>query len=267
MLDLVSYNKKISFFEGLKFICDILGISYYHDFNEDIPESIKITKLIYEMKQGNIEQEDERPLKPISEKILTYYKPYVNDLFYDDGISYSVQREFEIGYDEESNRITIPIRDEIGNLVGVKGRLFKKELDEEDQKYIYLEPCARNKILYGLYKTYPYIKRYGKCIVGESEKFVQQLWSMDICYSVATGGTKVSPQQIEKLSRLGVDLIFAFDKDFTKQDIEKLASRFIDGINIYYIYDEYNILNEKESPTDDTLKFEYLYKNCLYKIK
>lgn len=266
LITLVCFNKKLSFPEGLKYICNELGIDYYYDFDDDIPESIKITKLILEM-NNNIDEQEEKPLKPISEKILTYYKPYVNDMFLKDGISYETQLEFEIGYDPETNRITIPIRDEISSLVGIKGRIFKQQLEEWELKYIYLEPCARSKILYGLYKTYPYIKREGKCFIGESEKFVLQLWSMGYCNSIGIGGKKISSQQIEKLTRLGVDLIFCFDKDVTKKEIEYIADRFVDGVNIYYIYDDKNILNEKESPSDSQEKFEYLLKNCLYKIK
>lgn len=267
LITLVCFNKNLSFSHGIKYICELLGLDYYSNLEDEIPESLKITKLIYELNQGNDEQEEDKPLKPISEKILTYYRPYVNDLFYEDGIDYNTQREFEIGYDEESNRITIPIYDDLQTLVGVKGRLFKKEIGEDELKYIYLEPCARSKILYGLYKTYPYIKRKGQCIVTESEKGVLQLWSIGYCNSVGIGGKKISSYQIEKLTRLCVDLIFAFDKDVTKKEIEDIANRFIKGINIYYIFDEHNILDEKESPSDNPQKFEYLYKNCLYKIR
>lgn len=266
IISLVEFVNNLSFNESLKWVCDLLGIDYYSNLDEDIPDSIKITKMIYEMQQGNIDEE-EKPLKPISEKILSYYKPYVNDMFYNDGISYETQIEFEIGYDDFTNRITIPIRDEIRNLIGVKGRLFKKELEEWELKYLYIEPCARSKILYGLYKTHQFIKQKGQCIITEAEKGVLQLWSMGFYNSVATGGTKISKQQVEKLTRLGVDLIFAFDKDVTKKDIEDIANRFIDGIPIYYIFDDNNILEEKESPTDNQEKFIYLYENCLYKIK
>ena len=266
LLSLVCFNKKLSFFDGLKFICHFIGIDYYHNFDENIPESIRITKLIYEMKQGDINIE-EKPLKPISNQILTYYKSYVNDMFANDNISYETQQEFQIGYDEQSNRITIPIYSEIGDLIGIKGRLFKKELEEWEQKYIYLEPCARSKILYGLNKTYSYIIKEGKVFLGESEKFVLQLWSMGYYNSIGIGGTKVTNQQIEKLTRLGINIIFAFDKGIEKKEIEDIADRFVDGINIYYLYDDKNILNDKESPSDNQGKFEYLYKNCLYKIK
>lgn len=266
IISLVEFINNQSFSEALKWVCDLCGIDYYSNLDEDIPESIKITKMIYEMQQGEINEED-RPLKPISEKILTYYKSYVNDMFKNDGISYEIQGEFEIGYDEFTNRITIPIRDEIGNLCGIKGRLFKKELEEWELKYLYIEPCARSKVLYGLYKTYQFIKEKGFCFIPEAEKGCMQLWGMGYFNSVATGGIKISRQQIEKLTRLGVDLIFVFDQGITKKDIEDIANKFVDGINIYYLWDKDNILKEKESPTDNKEKFEYLYKNCLYKIK
>lgn len=267
LISLVCFNENISFSNGIKFICSLLGLDYYCDPYENIPESLKITKLLYSMQQGNDDIEEERPLKPISEKILDYYKPYLNDMFLKDGIGYETQIEFEIGYDELSNRITIPIRDELGNLVGIKGRLFKEDIEKHELKYMYLEPCARSKILYGLYKTYSFIKKEGKCIIGESEKSPQQLWDMGYYNGLGTGGTKVTTQQIEKLTRLGVDLIFAFDKGISKKEIESIADRFVSGVNIYYIFDEDNILKDKESPMDDKEKWNYLYKNNVYKLR
>lgn len=266
IIDLVCYNLNLSFPHGLKYICEILGIEYYHDFNEEIPESLLITNMIIQM-NTHTEHVDEIPLKPISNKILTYYKNRVNDLFYDDHISYETQQEFGIGYDPESNRITIPIFSEIGDLVGVKGRLFKKNLNNDDIKYIYLEPCPRYRIIYGLHKTIPYIKRAGKIFVPEAEKGVMQLWSYGDKNVGSSGGKELSNQQIELLTRLGVDIVFVQDKDVKQEEIHDLANRFVDHVPIYYIYDADNILNEKESPTDNPEKWSYLKKNNIYRIR
>ena len=242
-------------------------MDFYHDFDEDIPESIKLTRLILELQRNNDNQEEEKPLKPISEDILTYYQPYVNDMFKVDGIDYETQRLFEVGYDPETDRITIPIRDEIGNLVGVKGRYFYREVPEYELKYYYLEKCARSQILYGLYLTYPYIKQQKKCFVVEAEKAPMQLWNMGYKNSAGTGGKKISQCQIDKLTRLCVDLIFLLDKDVTKEEIQKITDRFIDGVNIYAVIDDKNILDDKESPTDDPKKFNLLLNQCLKKLK
>ena len=266
IIDLVSYTLNVNFPQAISFICNEIGISYYHDFNEDIPESFKILDLIQSM-SFNDDVEKEKPLKPISEDILTYYKPYANDLFYNDGISYCTQKEFEIGYDQFTNRITIPIRDELGNLVGVKGRIFKEHLDEDDVKYLYIEPCAKGRVLYGLYKTLPYIKRLNRVYVFESEKAVLQAISYGYDNVVATGGKTISQHQIDMLTRLGVDIVICFDKDVKKTYIEDISNKFLDNIPIYYVYDEDNILNEKESPSDNITKWERLIKNNIYKIR
>ena len=266
IIDLVCYVENISFPQGLKYICNEIGLSYYHDFEEDIPESFKILKMLSDMSSDMLE-EKEKPLKPISETILSYYKPYVNDLFNEDNIDYYTQREFEIGFDEESNRYTIPIRSEIGDLVGVKARYFDRKVPDGRNKYIYLEPCAKSKIIYGLYKTEQFIRQKGRIYVGESEKFTLQLWSYGYQKSGGTGGKQLSRYQIEMLVRLGVEIVFCFDKDVTKQELEELADKFPDGIPLLYMFDEDNILKENESPSDKPNNWSYMVKNNIYKLR
>lgn len=266
IIDLICFTLQLSFPDSLKYICNEIGISYYHDFDEDMPESFKILKLLEDM-DSNIDEEKDRPLKPICEDILSYYRIYVNDLFYKDNIDYRTQIEFEIGYDELTNRITIPIRSEIGDLVGVKGRLFKENLEDDEMKYIYIEPCARAKVIYGLYKTITYIKQIGRIYVGESEKFSMQLWSYGYKNSGATGGKKLSQYQIEMLVRLGVDIVLCFDQDVTKAELEELANRFPDGVPLFYMFDEDKILNEKESPSDSLIKWKHMNDNNIYKLR
>lgn len=265
IIDLVCYTKQLKFTDSLKFICNTLGISYYHDFEEDIPESLKIIKLIDEM-SSNVVAEKEEKLKPISENILGYYKPYVNDLFCEDGIDYCTQKEFEIGFDEYSNRYTIPIRSEIGDLVGVKGRYFYRDVPEDKNKYIYLESCPKSKILYGLYKTMPHILLQKKVYVLEAEKAVMQLWSYGYMNTVSVGGKDVSNQQVNLLVRLGVDIVLCFDKDVKKEEYEIVANKFPE-MPIYYMFDEDNLLGGKESPSDNSDKWTRLVKNNVYRIK
>jgi len=266
---LIEFYKNINFFYSLKYVCELFGLDIYQDTNKDLPESLKITRMLKKMNSGKTDEDEDVSIKIIDEKVLQYYKTCVNDFWLNDNVSYEIQREWELGYDEYSNRIIIPIRDEIGNLCGVKGRLFKKELNEEEQKvkYLYIEPCPRNKILYGLYKTYPYIKEQGCVIVNEAEKACHQLWSYGYKNCVSTGGEKVSKTQIDKLSRLAVPIWFAFDQDVSEEKIRHIADQFIDGIEIWTIFDKNNLLKEKEAPADRKEIFEELIKNNLYRIK
>lgn len=267
LISLVEFYKNETFPHAIKWICDVLDIDYYSNPEDELPESLKLTKMLLDLQENDNVEEEEKPLKPISERILSYYKPYVNNMFLEDNVGYDTQSEFEIGYDEESNRITIPIRDDLGNLVGVKARYFYRKVPEDTMKFIYLEKCARSQILYGLYKTINFIKQKKRVFVVEAEKGVQQLWDAGYQESVATGGKKITQCQINKLTRLCVPIIFVFDKDVEKEELDSIAKRFIDEVDIYALIDKDDILSEKESPTDNIEKFEQLLDKNIYKLR
>lgn len=271
IFDLVQFFQNCTFYEAICKVCNWCNIDYYTDDYDDLPESLKFTKLIEEMASGDSDYDEMKPIKPISEKILSYYLPFVNDFFLKDNISYETQLLFEIGYDDCCNRITIPVRDEFGTLVGVKGRLFlyNEEMTEEEQrvKYLYLEHCNRAKILYGLYLSEKYIKQSDSVYVVEAEKGVMQLWTMGIKNCVATCGKKITQYQIDMLTRLCSHIVFCFDKDVQNDELNDIADKFIDCIEISAIVDSENILDSKESPTDDPQKFKKLNENCRKIIK
>ena len=266
IFDLTSFVLGCNFFESVKHICGAVGISVYHDFMEELPESIQITQLLMQMIQSDSDEEEDKPLKPIPEKILSYYDSCVVQPFLDDNISAEVQETMQIGYDQYSNRITIPIRDEYGTLVGVKGRWFGA-VPEGWNKYTYLERCNKGQILYGLYRAIPYIKRYRKCYVVESEKGVMQGITMGVDNIVATSGSKITSTQIEMLSRLCVEVVFCFDKDIILSKLESIASKFPDGVKVSAMLDTLDILSEKESPTDQEDNFFKLLEECVVTLR
>ena len=257
-------------------MCNLAGLEYYGE-RTDIPESLQMLKLLQDM---NTESEDDStPLKPIPERILSYYLPYGNVMFVDDGISLETQREFEISFDPSTNSICIPIRDELGTLIAVKARRFKytpstpmdrrrfpDELGADESKYFYEAPGAKSQVLYGLYKNAKAIQQQGVVYVGESEKFCLQLYEMGY-YGVSTGGSKISKRQVEMLTRLGVKIVFCFDKDISEDELKDIANNFMNGVPIYAIIDRDNILQEKESPSDNADNWARLVENYMYQIK
>ena len=263
IFDLIVYVKNCSFAEAMKLICELAGLEYYGE-RKDLPESLQILRMLKDMNIGD-EGEDRNPIKPISEKILSYYIPHPNKMFDDDGISLDIQKEFEVGYCPCTNYITIPIRDSLGNLVGVKGRYFGNP-DDYHMRYIYLEPCNKSKILYGYWQNKEYIKNSKFVYVVESEKAVQQLATMGIRSCVSTGGKTISRYQVEEITRTGCIPIFAFDQDVKEGELKNIASMFMDGISVYAIIDGDGILDEKESPSDNPEKWSFLVKNNICKI-
>ena len=55
--------------------------------------------------------------------------------------------------------------------------------------------------------------------------------------------------------------------DIDKEKMEALAERFPDTIPLYYMFDEDNILDEKESPSDNYEKWEHLVNKNIYKLR
>ena len=264
IFDLICYNEDCSFPEALKFCCNLFGLDYYQE-PEDIPESLQILKMLQQMatEEG---VNDDAPLKPINEKILSYYFPYGNKLWEDDGISLSTQRLFEVAFDPMTNSIVIPIRDEQGSLVGIKARRMEYDPDSGLSKYFFLEPCSKSRVLYGLFQNIKLIQLTGVVWVGESEKFVQQLYDMGY-YGVSTGGTKISKAQVEMLTRLNAKIVFCYDEDVDEEQLKGISDMFLDGIPVYAIIDKEHILENKESPSDNPKKFQYLIKNNIYNLR
>lgn len=277
IFNLISFILKIDIFNSFKWCCGFLGVDIYYNPKRNLPVSILWTRQMNKMIN---KEEIEEPLTPIGEEILNYYKPCSPFIFLEDNITKSTMQEFEIGYDFETHRITIPIRDEFSTLVGVKGRLFKYQLDNEEKKvkYIYLEPCSKTKVLYGLHKSLKHIKEKNEVIVVESEKGVMQLWSYGIRNVVAIGGHSFSQTQIQKLLLLDVEnIVLAFDQDVardkaTNKVLKKEYLSIICGFgtytgSIYALVDIEGVyLDVKESPSDNFEKFICLY-NQKFKLK
>lgn len=273
IISLVSFINESYFSDSIKWICDVCGYDY---FGQDVKRS-RLADWVRDMsKVGKGNSEENEKLVPIDEKLLKYYGNYVNDLFKEDGISYLTQNEFGLGYDLLYHMITIPIRDELNFLVGIKGRLNKKEVSKDESKYFYLNSCAKSKVLFGLNKTKPYIKEENEVIVVESEKAVMQLWSIGIKNAVAISGHILSNTQAQKLTHLNVPIVLAYDQGAEIGKDGKVDNKyypnefnkFLENQELYCIYDKTRkILKEKESPSDDPEKWIKLYNNYRMKVR
>lgn len=265
LIDLVMFNENLTFPEALKFVCNEIGLDYYDSEIEEIPESLQLIKEFDKLKTENAD-EDNYPMKPIDEKILSYYINAGNKLWEDEGISLETQHEWEIGYDPQTNYITIPIRDELGALVGIKARYFGVP-DEYHTKFTALENYSKSRILYGYWQNRLFIKNSRKVIVVESEKSVLKLAEIGVRNVIATGGKTISKQQVEMIVRTGCSPVIAFDKDCDEDQLEHIANLFVDGVSVYAVIDKDNLLDEKESPMDRFDIWTILSENNVYKIK
>lgn len=259
IIDLIRFYRGGEMFSStVKWICDTLGYKFYG--GKPKKESSVKTFLKKTRRLSGSNDEEEAFLEEIPESCLLSYELMPNMLFVKDGIKPSVQVEFELGIDYRSEMISIPIRDELGTLVGVKGRIARDIVYSNESKYIYLEECPKSLVLYGLYKTYQYIMKEKRVYIVESEKAVMQLWSHGIKNAVSIGGHSISKKQAFLLAKMtGVEVIFCYDKDVDMKKVDKVTKKTYfekermklpKYTKVGYMYDVYDRLNKKESPTD-----------------
>jgi DNA primase len=219
-----------------------------------------------------IPYEDEEKEVTYDESVLDKYNNGYKwfKRFADDGILPSSQVKFKIGFDEESNRITIPWRDYYGRLIGCMGRIDNDI--PTNFKYIPLIPFPKHKYLYGLYENKEYIKN-NKVYVFESEKSVLQCDSFGVHECVSLGGNQISTTQVEQLLKLGVsEIILCMDeglmKDAIIRDVDTIKnSLFMRDVKIKIMLDKENKYmkkGSKVSPSDQGKEiFEKLCNECI----
>lgn len=190
-------------------------------------------------------------------EVLDEYSHHCCRRFQRDRISFATQVFFGIGFDVATQRITIPLYDELGRLIGVKGRINQTELDDFTPKYLYLKECQASKYLYGYYQNYQFL--FGnEVVVGESEKMVMQAHSFGVRNVVAIGSNALSQKQARLLLQLNpTKIIFALDEGLdleqTERNLRMLQT--VMGFNqIEVYYWDYrkspNLKGTKNSPTD-----------------
>lgn len=202
--------------------------------------------------------EPELSMKTYDESVLAEFDQVSNLAFFRDGIDFPTQEYFQIGYDRETDRITIPQWDVNGNLVGIMGRSNDPDIPYE-YRWMPVIPCSRSYTLFGYHQNYAAIQQQQLCIITESEKGVMQLRSMGYNFGVATCTRSISSVQERYLKALRVDkLILAYDQGLTEDELRAEAVKLRHSNKIYssqigYIFDrDGEILQHglKQSPTD-----------------
>lgn len=191
------------------------------------------------------------------EEILENYNNGYNLRFLKDGISLKTQKKFNVGYCNETNRITVPWRDYEGNIVGIMGR-YNGDSDTLP-KWFPIISFYKSMVLFGYSENYINIMNNDTIYVGESEKFVLQLDTMGYNNAVALGKSSISSCQMKAILRtLPKKIIMCFDEGLDiniilNQCIKIKESAKLFNISVGYVYDEENQILEKgskSSPSD-----------------
>lgn len=241
---LVQKVKDTTFIEAIKFVSDFTNKIY--ELEEiDKKDLVDDWEWIKKLKHKNKRQYEEN--KSLSELILNQYIHFPHKKWVDDNISTNIQIKWGVFYDLRTDRICYPIYSENQQLVGVKGRVVD---DKVEPKYLFLYPCNKSSLLVGLHKNLPTILEKEKILVFESFKSVMLADQYGYGYGVSIEGGMVSDWQYNKLLQLGVEVIIALDKGVDRKYLKELMKKFKGKTELSFIYDSWDLLNDKDAPVD-----------------
>jgi DNA primase len=257
---------KADLHEAKKFICETLGWTEYLKGGEYKTKKDYVAPLKAILKNKNRQREIiPNPILP--EEVLEEYLPYPSYDWIQEGISFKTQKMYGIGFCLESKRITIPMRNRFGQLVGVKGRIMKDE--DDDRKYLYLHRYNNRYEWFNFHFAHPYILMEKKVYIFEAEKSPMKSFELGIFNTLGIGASEISPEQAQIIKSLGLDIeiVLCYDKGITLDEIRKNAELF-EGRKVYAIYDTDNLLEDKDSPIDKGLDiWNKLEKDYVFEIK
>lgn len=213
--DIFSYiatQRNLEYVDILNATKKILNITDYYDFFN--------RKGIFGGFYERIKKRTFTESKIQEESVLNQFEYVPNLRFLRDHISLESQRYFGIRYDIESQGIVIPIRDSLGQLIGVKER-FNHKVEDGDMKYFYSIPCRCSTTLFGYSQNYQYLVD-GTIFIGEAEKFVMQCYSYGYRNALALMSGSLSIQQAKLILSLHPKkVIFLHDQGYEKENILK----------------------------------------------
>jgi len=184
----------------------------------------------------------------------------------DEGIEQEVMDLFGVRIDDIGNRIVYPVYDIEGNLINVKGRTrYENYKAMKIAKYINYYTVGVMDYFQGLETTLPYIQEENEVIIFESVKSVMKAYGWGYKNCVSAEKHTLTPEQIDLLIKLRVNVVLAYDsdvnyfKDEVREDIDKLRR----VTNVYIIEDKQKLLGgakTKNAPVDCGLDiWEELY--------
>lgn len=266
LLTLVQYNNSQTFSQSIIWLHKLLGLKFTYEKKKATKEKIDPLR-IFKKVRSHKTRCNTSEISILNEHVLDEYTPHIHINWYREGIMPRTIDKFGLGYSYTYRRIIIPLRYWLtGQLLGTNARTMVENFEDFDIKKYFITPDYPKAInLFGLWENYESIQKAGYCVVYESEKSVLKRHSLLDETGVALSGHTISDEQVRILIGLNVTLIFAMDKDVSLEEVKFMCSKFKGIRNIYYIYDKYGLLCEKDSPADARNKvFKYLLK---YKIK
>ena len=155
------------------------------------------------------------------------------DYMFERGFAWQALAFWGLGYDEISGRITIPVRDEAGNLIGFKGRAW---WDSAPPKYLILGDKPNRPARYGWPCYFPSRVVFGAhrirpdsdLVVCEGELNVIAMWQKTTRFAVAINGSHFTEHHARIIRRVARSVTLFLDSDEAGTEATANMTRLLD---------------------------------------
>jgi DNA primase len=165
-------------------------------------------------------------LAPLPEGALGFFDGYTIPSLLMAGFKEETLRYFDVGFDHWHDRITYPIRDTLGRLVGINGRTLHKDVRPRYKIYNkeYLlwglperGPWDRRKVLYNLHNVLPSLlvhrPEHSFLVVVEGYKACMWVWQAGIKNVIGLMGSYFSWEHRWLIEKFGGKVYFFLDNN------------------------------------------------------
>ena len=265
LISLVEITKKMSFIESVKYLHKILELPFEFKKKEEKPKKkydpLSVFKKVLRCNRRVVDVAD---IQILEDKLLNDFVPMLHISWLKQGITERTRKKFGLCYSYRHKRVVIPMKYwATGELLGFNQRTVVENYKEFGIKKYFITPTYPKQLnLYGLYENYDSIQKAGYVVVYEAEKSVLKRDSLNDPTGVALSGHVLSDEQIRILIGLNVEIVIAFDKDISIDEMRHACEKFKNVRKVSYIYDFIDVLGEKDSPADARNKdFRFLFDN------
>ena len=189
--------------------------SFFID-NLNSKEGKSLAKTYLEHRQVDVKMIEKFELGYSFDKWDLLYKYLIDNKFNEEHVSKAglILENNNKKYDRFRGRLMFPIHNISGKVIAFGARLIK---DEKNQpKYINspeTDLYIKSKVLYGLYQSKNYIRKFDKCYLVEGYTDVISLFQIGVENVVSSSGTSLTKDQIRLISRYTKNITILFDGD------------------------------------------------------
>jgi DNA primase len=215
------------------FLRDV-GVSR-HEIDRDYKDHIEQARSRGPKTVEYAELEEPTDDPPLPESFLGLFD-YCPTVLTDDGFPPELLRSFDVGFDLKHLRITFPLRDHEGRLVGISGRALEDinpRYKVYDTEYLdfgmpkrHLKKGALIWNLHAVLARWSFIAHKDRyLIVTEGYKATMRVVQAGLPNTGALMGSSVTHQQKRLLSRLGCPIYLMFDNDIPGREGQASVGR------------------------------------------